>query len=77
MIELLLLLTWVGIGVASAVALAPRGPGRLAWAPVAAVLGPLWPAVASEQARGGFYAARSDAGARPGGERPVILAERA
>ncbi len=51
MIELLLLLTWVGIGVASAVALAPRGPGRLAWAPVAAVLGPLWPAVASEQAR--------------------------
>ena len=51
MIELLILLTWVGIGVASAVALTPRGPGRLAWTPVAAILGPLWPAVASEQAR--------------------------
>ncbi len=49
MTRVLLLLLWCSSGVLFAMALTPRDLGRLAWAPAAAVLGPLWLAVATEQ----------------------------
>lgn len=48
MTELLLLSLWMGIGtVASAIWYDP-GQSRLAWAPLASILGPLWVPVALE-----------------------------
>jgi len=51
MMQVALLLSWMVIGIAvAAVRRAPDEP-RLAWAPIAAVLGPLWLVVASERTR--------------------------
>lgn len=49
MIQPLLLTAWALSGVGTAAVLTPEPGNRLAWAPIAIVLGPLWAAVASEQ----------------------------
>ena len=49
MIRLMILVLWSGSGLVIAALLTPRNTGRLAWAPAAAIFGPLWLAVAMEQ----------------------------
>lgn len=45
----MILLMWSLSGVIAAASLGPRATGRMAWTPVAAMLGPLWAFVALEQ----------------------------
>ena len=45
----MILLMWSLSGVIAAFWLGPRATSRMAWAPVAALLGPLWAFVAVEQ----------------------------
>ena len=49
MLDLLIPLSWVLIGVVLSVLLADRTAPRWRWAPIAAVLGPMWLAVAVDQ----------------------------
>lgn len=49
MIRLLILVLWSSTGIATAALLTPAQVGRMAWAPAAAIFGPLWLAVAVEQ----------------------------
>lgn len=49
MITLLLLASWMTVGALAAAVLVEAGTSRWAWTPVAAVLGPLWIAVAVDQ----------------------------
>lgn len=49
---ILFLMLWMVSGLVSAAVLARAGEPRLAWAPVALLLGPLWSAVALEQREG-------------------------
>lgn len=49
MITLLLLASWITVGTVAAAILVEAGTSRWAWTPVAAVLGPLWIAVAYDQ----------------------------
>lgn len=49
MTELLLLAAWSGTGVACSALRPEPDESRWAWAPMAAVLGPLWAAVAADQ----------------------------
>lgn len=51
MIGLLLLLTWMACGITAAVRLSSPSEPRWAWAPIAAVVGPLWVSVALDQRR--------------------------
>ncbi len=48
-IELMMIATWMLTGLVSAWVKAAPGQSRLAWAPMAIVLGPLWLKVAAEQ----------------------------
>jgi hypothetical protein len=48
-IPLVVLLTWIGVGLALAVRTAQPGEPKLAWAPVAVILGPLWAPVALDR----------------------------
>lgn len=48
MLTLLLLASWMSAGVLAAAILVDAQNSRWAWTPVAAVLGPLWIAVACE-----------------------------
>lgn len=47
--RLILLALWSFSGVLAALVLGPRATGRLAWAPMASLLGPMWAVVAVEQ----------------------------
>ena len=49
MIDLLILLAWTGSGTGIAATLTTPGESRWAWTPMAAILGPLWVAVALDQ----------------------------
>ena len=49
MITALLLASWMACGAIAAAALVDSGTSRWAWTPMAAVLGPLWIAVAVDQ----------------------------
>ncbi len=49
MTPLIVLMLWSGVGVALAARTAQPGESRLAWAPIAAILGPLWAPVAIDR----------------------------
>ena len=49
MTELLVLMIWSGLGVLIAVAMAQPGEPKLAWAPFAVILGPMWATVAIDR----------------------------
>ena len=49
MLDLLIPLSWVLSGVVLSALLADRTASRWRWAPIAAVLGPMWLAVAVDQ----------------------------
>lgn len=49
MIELIALLTWSSIGITLAALLASPSQSRFEWAPIAAILGPMWLAVAADR----------------------------
>jgi len=49
MTSLLLLTLWIGTGLALAVRTAQPGEPKLAWAPIAVILGPLWAPVAFDR----------------------------
>lgn len=49
MVQLLFLSLWMASGLATAVALPERGESRLAWTPMALILGPQWLGVASDR----------------------------
>lgn len=56
MTALIALLIWCVAGVVAEARYTRPGSSRWAWTPIAAILGPLWPAIAREQ-----YASASDA----------------
>lgn len=62
----LMLAIWVVCGLAAAALLAPPGTPRLAWAPIAVILGPLWVLVALEQRYESDESLGSSAAPRPG-----------
>ena len=47
--SLLILAIWAGVGIVLAARTAQPGEPRFAWAPVAAILGPLWAPVALDR----------------------------
>lgn len=49
--RLMILLAWSLSGVILAASLGPRATCRLAWTPVAVILGPMWAFVAVDQRR--------------------------
>lgn len=49
MTPLIVLTLWIGVGVALAARTAQPDESRFAWAPMAAILGPLWAPVAIER----------------------------
>ena len=49
MAALLALVIWSAVGLATAAWMAKPGDSRWAWSPMAAILGPFWPAIATEQ----------------------------
>lgn len=49
MTPLIVLMLWVGVGLTLAIRTAQPGEPKLAWAPVAVILGPLWAPVALDR----------------------------
>ena len=49
MLNLIVLVTWMAVGIAIAAALAPQGEPRWSWMPLAAIFGPLWVSTALDQ----------------------------